>query len=66
MIFSGSSKTTYTAPDENFQFMFSLTLLITYTSVSYPCNYTPAYEVWMVYSFRRFNHHICKMYMVVC
>ena len=37
----------------------SLRPLLRTEVVLYPCKYTPAFEVYMVYSFRRFNHHIC-------
>ena len=64
MIFSGSSNGAQTAPNGVFKFtyisfMFSLRPLLRTQVVSYLCNYTPASEVYMVYSFRHFKHHIC-------
>ena len=43
LIFSGSSKGTHTASNEIFKYVII----------------PPAYEVYLVYSFRRCNHHMC-------
>ena len=68
MIFSGSSNGTHTAHNEIFkltytQFMFSIyALCCVLKSLRTHVIIPPAYEVYMVYSFHRFNHHICKCY----
>ena len=65
MILSGSSMGTHAAPDEIFKLTYIQSLrpfndyILVHTSFCTHVIITPAYEVCMVYSFRRFNHHIC-------
>ena len=67
IIFSGSSKGTHTAPNEIFklcyqviQFMFSIYApCCVHKSFSTHAIIPPAYEIYMIYNFRRFKHHIC-------